>query len=229
MSLYFTGLYSWGLAADGLQGTLYGVQITPYAILMRSWKNLPLTNGEASRLLLDNCNKPLRTESKEVFISALLYSFHHIFLDRSDPTIFTEGHGRESPNPEVDLSGTVGWFTTLTPIYAYAEDSDSLIDVIRKIKDVRRRIPGNGQPYFASRFFNDSAWAEFRKHEKMEIVVNFIGSTSHLRQPGSSFRMEDLEGDSLARFGQGVNRLAIFEITIEAKEDGLHVVVILFQ
>jgi hypothetical protein len=71
-----------------------------------------------SRELLADCQVPLQTEFVDIILAALLMSFSRVFVDREmPPAIYNEAHGREPWDPSIDLSRTVGWFTTLTPIH----------------------------------------------------------------------------------------------------------------
>lgn len=63
-------------------------------------------------LFLGDCHSALRTEPVEVLLASLIQSWSHVFTDRPHPAIFNEGHGREPWNSEIDVSRTVGWFTT---------------------------------------------------------------------------------------------------------------------
>jgi hypothetical protein len=67
-------------------------------------------------MLLLGAHDALATEPLDVFIAALLQAFRKVFPDRPTVTVHNEGHGREPFNAKQDLSRTVGWFTTLTPI-----------------------------------------------------------------------------------------------------------------
>lgn len=67
-------------------------------------------------LLLGKCHDALRTEAIDILLSAVIHSFHRVFTDRRIPTIYNEGHGREPWDSSIDLSRTVGWFTTLCPL-----------------------------------------------------------------------------------------------------------------
>lgn len=76
------------------------------------------TLGEkATKLILGGCNDVLRTETIDLLLAAVAHSFKCVFTDRKSPTIHNEGHGREPWDPSIDLSRTVGWFTTLTPLH----------------------------------------------------------------------------------------------------------------
>lgn len=63
-------------------------------------------------LFLGDCHNPLKTEPVEVLLAALIQSWSRTFTDRPVPAIFNEGHGREPWSSEIDISRTVGWFTT---------------------------------------------------------------------------------------------------------------------
>lgn len=76
------------------------------------------TLGEkATNLILGGCNDVLRTETIDLLLAAVAHSFKRVFTDRRSPTIHNEGHGREPWDSSIDLSRTVGWFTTLTPLH----------------------------------------------------------------------------------------------------------------
>ena len=61
---------------------------------------------------LGECHTAFKTEPVEVLLSSLIQSWSHVFTDRPVPAIFNEGHGREPWNSDIDISRTVGWFTT---------------------------------------------------------------------------------------------------------------------
>lgn len=63
-------------------------------------------------LFLGDCHTALRTEPVEVLLASLIHSWSRVFTDRPLPAIFNEGHGREPWNKDIDISRTVGWFTT---------------------------------------------------------------------------------------------------------------------
>ena len=53
-----------------------------------------------------------------------------------------EGHGRETGDTALDLSRTVGWFTSVYPVALTAEDDDAAL--ITGIKEYLRAVPGRG-------------------------------------------------------------------------------------
>ena len=75
------------------------------------------------------------------------------FPNRKPPALFLEGHKREPlDDTEIDLSETVGWFTTLHPLQIPGQVTGTSITMVKFIKDVCRGVPGKGRPYFACRY-----------------------------------------------------------------------------
>jgi amino acid adenylation domain-containing protein/non-ribosomal peptide synthase protein (TIGR01720 family) len=175
-------------------------------------------DAETTSQLLGSCQDALGTEPVEVFVATLLQAFSHTFKDRSSPTVFSEGHGREPWNAEIDLSGTVGWFTTISPIHVPVIDGSDLVDTIRQTKDIRRKLPGNGWPYFASRFLNVEGIKCFGNHYPMELLFNYLGRYQQLERKDGLLSQEPLiPRESLADVSRDVSRLALFEVTVSVE------------
>ncbi|WP_103380327.1 non-ribosomal peptide synthase/polyketide synthase [Pseudonocardia dioxanivorans] len=84
-----------------------------------------------------------------------------------------EGHGREAellPGHPLDLSRTVGWFTTLYPVPLEVADG-SLAEVVRSVKEQLRAVPRHGLGYGALRFLGG--------HEELSVapslLFNYLG------------------------------------------------------
>lgn len=97
-----TDLAYW--AMEGRRNTYSDVECETFAV-----------DEALTTLALGDCHKTLQTEPLDLFLSTIAHSFKRIFADRANPTLYNESHGRE--NPTVDLSRTVGWFTTICPIH----------------------------------------------------------------------------------------------------------------
>lgn len=192
--------------------------------------NRPNTYGDAAcegfeidaattSLLLTDCNIGLRTEPIEILVSVLMHSFGQIFTDRVIPAIYNEGHGRELWDESIDIARTVGWFTTVYPVFVAVSTADSLVDVTKRVKDVRRRVPGNGRPYFATRFLTEQGFREFGHHTPMEVTFNYLGQYQQLEregallQPVNELAGEAREAGGTADFGRGTPRFGLFEIS----------------
>lgn len=56
-----------------------------------------------------------------------------------------EGHGREDLDPSLNVSNTLGWFTTMYPFEVFS--MDNLIEDITCAKERFRKVPNNGIGY----------------------------------------------------------------------------------
>jgi hypothetical protein len=74
---------------------------------------------EITSIFLTNCHAAYRTEPVELLVASLIHSWSRVFVDRSIPAIFNEGHGREPWSSDIDVSRTVGWFTACKQISHY--------------------------------------------------------------------------------------------------------------
>ncbi|KAK4184411.1 non-ribosomal peptide synthetase [Podospora australis] len=175
---------------------------------------------DTSRILLsDECHSPLRTETVDLLLASLLWSFQQTFNDRLAPAIYNEGHGREVWDESTDISRTIGWFTILFPVSANVK---SFEETLVAVKDLRRRVPQNGRPYMAARFHTaegQAQWGEW--HRQMEISFNYLGRYQQLERAGSLFQPakgslmagEAAVGSPSADFGAACPRFSLFEIS----------------
>ncbi|MFH8606825.1 amino acid adenylation domain-containing protein [Streptomyces sp. NPDC018029] len=110
-----------------------------------------------------------------------------------------EGHGRE-PIGDVDLSRTVGWFTSAHPVRVDASGIDltqimaggpAAGTLLKTVKEQLRAAPGDGLGYELLRHLNPETAPLLRARPAPEIGFNYMG-----RFAGSA--PNDLQGASLA-------------------------------
>ncbi|KAK4246306.1 non-ribosomal peptide synthetase [Corynascus novoguineensis] len=131
-------------------------------------------SAATSELLLGPCNEPHGTESLDLFFAAVMHSFAATFLDRDIPPIYNEGHGREPWDPSMDLSRTVGWFTTIAPVWVDSRRCNKdILEYVKQVKEVRRNTPQKGFSYFSSLDLE-------RKPFSIEVSFNYFGSFQQL-------------------------------------------------
>ncbi|KAI0883623.1 acetyl-CoA synthetase-like protein [Annulohypoxylon maeteangense] len=144
--------------------------------------------------LLDLCDK-LEYDQVDVVCAAIIGSFSEIFQARTSPAVFVEGHGRESPSNAIDLSRTVGWFTTLTPVAIKVPDNkerNTRMMILERIKRFREDTPSKGLDYFTSRFFQKEGIDAYREHHaSAEIIMNFLGAYQQFERRNSVFKRCD--------------------------------------
>jgi hypothetical protein len=94
----------WGI--DGASNVYGDVRIKKFSL-----------SAKETALALEKCHTRLRTGPLDLFLAVVIHSFRRTFTDRQLPTIYNETHGRQPWDANIDLSGTVGWFTSLCPLH----------------------------------------------------------------------------------------------------------------
>lgn len=170
-------------------------------------------------VLMGSANETFRTSTVDLLHAALLHSFAFTFQDRPAPVFFSEGHGREPWDDSIDLSRTVGWFTTLWPTYVPADAQMSLGDMVRRVKDGRRQVPGNGWAYFASRYLNPEGRRTLA-HGQPEIVFNYLGQSQQLESVGALLQ-PSVSLTKTADMSPDIPRPTIFDISASVTQGRL--------
>jgi hypothetical protein len=174
--------------------------------------------------LLTTCNKTYGAEPMDVLCSSLTHSFRYVFRNRPPPTIFRYSHGREQLE-QADPSGTVGWFTTLSPIQVpVRKREDDSISVLERIIDARKSLPLNGLAYFGARYHHPAGPSAFGALDAMEVTVNYLGvSDNQQRSSGASsiFDMSNAIQGGLGGDAQEVKGFSLFSISAEVRDGKL--------
>ncbi len=94
----------------------------------------------------------LRVE--EVLLGTLVKAFRHL-TKKGSLLVDLEKHGRESVVEGVDVSRTVGWFTTIFPLILDSGRAGANGETIPVIAEQMNRIPNNGIGYALLRYASD--------------------------------------------------------------------------
>ncbi|HEU4510844.1 MAG TPA: amino acid adenylation domain-containing protein [Pyrinomonadaceae bacterium] len=117
------------------------------------------------------------TKINEVLLSALglalkEWSGHNVAL------VDLEGHGREQISERVDVSRTVGWFTSIYPVLLEVNGSKERVgEVLKQVKEQVRAIPGQGIGYGILRYLGGETGKQLRALPHAEVVFNYLGQT----------------------------------------------------
>ncbi|KAL4893946.1 hypothetical protein BDV59DRAFT_19132 [Aspergillus ambiguus] len=185
-----------------------------------------MIDQEATSFILRDCHHVFRTETVEILLAAVIHSFRHVFADREVPTIYNEGHGREAWDSSIDISRTVGWFTTFNPMHV-SGDKD-IIDTLKRVKDLRRSISGTSRCYFAQDIFlSRERGGQSSFPIPLEVIFNYLGQLQQLERSDSLFQhFESTNGaevfGSTSDMGPGTPRFALFEISAIIIKEKLH-------
>ncbi|KAL6163153.1 NRPS [Exserohilum turcicum] len=175
--------------------------------------------------LLRRSHTSMKTEALDILLAAAFSSFAEAF-SRTPPAIFNEGHGRESwDSSRIDVTETVGWFTTMYPLHVSPVKSD-LTGTIQQLKDQRRSIPRKGWSYFNSTISNPEGKAAFAKHWPIEILFNYLGVYQGQEQetaPGKDTSLLQIIPFNEGDFGPQVNRFSLIDINTYVLDGKAHV------
>ncbi|MFH8798671.1 non-ribosomal peptide synthase/polyketide synthase [Streptomyces sp. NPDC017936] len=122
-----------------------------------------------------------RTRVNDVLLAALALALAR-WTGREEVRLDLEGHGREDVLDDVDLSRTVGWFTTVHPVALRVPDPEGpgpARDWRALVKSVRRQlraVPGNGLGFGALRTFGPPGVRErLGRAAHGQVVFNYLG------------------------------------------------------
>ncbi len=97
-----------------------------------------------------------------------------------------EGHGREEV-AGADVSRTVGWFTTLVPLWLEADLDAPPAAALRAVRDRRRALPARGLGFgLLSQLAGDEAAAHLAHLPPRQVSFNYLGQLDGLAGPAAS-------------------------------------------
>ena len=128
--------------------------------------------------LLLEIPKIYNTEINEILLTALVMANSRWNGNRK-MSIALEGHGREPIFDNVDVSRTIGWFTSLYPIVLDLGNSINAVDSIKTIKESLRKIPNNGIGYGIIKYFSKKVSESDLPHLP-EISFNYLGQFNQI-------------------------------------------------
>ncbi|MGJ5676042.1 MAG: amino acid adenylation domain-containing protein [Nostochopsis sp.] len=151
---------------------------------------------EETQSLLQQVPAAYRTQINDVLLTALIQTFNQ-WTEESSLLIDLEGHGREEIFEDVDLSRTVGWFTTIFPVYLNLENTNDLGKALKSIKEQIRAIPNQGIGYGLLRYLSqDQEITEQLSLSKAEVIFNYLGQFDQLLPESSLFSLVQGSSDS---------------------------------
>ncbi|MER7491262.1 non-ribosomal peptide synthase/polyketide synthase [Streptomyces pharetrae] len=138
-------------------------------------------NEADTEALLRAAPTAYRTRVNDVLLAALALALAR-WTGREEVRLDLEGHGREDVLDDVDLTRTVGWFTTVHPVALQVPEPAGLgpdRDWRTLVKSVRRQlraVPGNGLGFGALRTFGPPEVRErLGRAAHGQVVFNYLG------------------------------------------------------
>ncbi|MGX2997535.1 amino acid adenylation domain-containing protein [Streptomyces sp. JNUCC 64] len=119
----------------------------------------------------------------EVLLSTLAGAVGYWRPDASSVLVNIEGHGRDAIG-DVDLSRTVGWFTSVQPVRLDVTDIDlfdalgggrAAGEMLKAVKEQAQRVPGDGLGYELLRHLNPETSGTLEAAPVPQIGFNYLG------------------------------------------------------
>ncbi|HGN0647044.1 TPA: non-ribosomal peptide synthase/polyketide synthase [Pseudomonas aeruginosa] len=140
-------------------------------------------DAEATRQLLQEAPAAYRTQVNDLLLTALARVICR-WTGQVDALIQLEGHGREELFAEIDLTRTVGWFTSLFPLRL--TPAEGIAASIKGIKEQLRAVPNKGIGFGVLRYLGSAAsQAALAGLPMPRITFNYLG------QFDGSFAMDE--------------------------------------
>ncbi|UFH51603.1 amino acid adenylation domain-containing protein [Pseudomonas sp. KNUC1026] len=128
---------------------------------------------ELTQKLLQEAPAAYRTQVNDLLLTALARVISR-WTGHADTLVQMEGHGREDLFDDIDLTRTVGWFTSLYPVRLTA--TEALTSSIKQIKEQLRAVPDKGIGFGALRYLGpENAQAELAALPTPRITFNYLG------------------------------------------------------
>ncbi|PRA33150.1 non-ribosomal peptide synthetase [Pseudomonas poae] len=181
------GASSRELPCDNPQGALY----------QRLEQKVTCTlDADTTRQLLAKAPAAYRTQVNDLLLTALARVVCR-WSGQGSTLIQLEGHGREDLFDGVDLTRTVGWFTSLFPVNL--TPADGLSASIKAIKEQLRSVPDKGVGYGVLRYLAEpDVTATLAGLAQPRITFNYLGQFDRQFDEHALFT-PSAEGNGLAQ------------------------------
>lgn len=167
-----------------------------------------LTEEETERLQL-NVIKDNDYGMQEILLLAVVKGLKSCFHTK-DTLLQMEYHGRDSN--ELDVSRTVGWFTSLYPVIFNVDEDKALNEQLKDILHTVDAVPHKGTSYGILKYCFHEQWKEVVP----DVTFNYLGRLSVMNDSVESFQI--MQGQAYCEYAE---RISPVEINALMDEDRL--------
>ncbi|GMQ55836.1 non-ribosomal peptide synthetase [Vallitalea sediminicola] len=145
-----------------------------------------ILDEDTLKSLSKGVNQVYGMDLNEVLIIGLIFAINNA-TGNNDIVIELERHGRENISNLIDISRTVGWFTSMYPAYFNVEFKD-IKSNLKSLKEQLRNIPSQGFNYGAIRFLKN----ELEDMKNKPIRFNYLGDLDNIVDK-EKFKLSNIE------------------------------------
>ncbi|NEQ81203.1 MAG: methyltransferase domain-containing protein, partial [Moorea sp. SIO2I5] len=134
---------------------------------------------EETTALLQEVLSAYNTQINDVLLTALVQTLGE-WMGIQTVLIDLEGHGREELFADVDLSRTVGWFTSMFPVQLQLLSKD-IGEALKSVKEQLRKIPERGIGYGILRYLSqdEEIRTQLAALPAAEVSFNYLGQLNN--------------------------------------------------
>ncbi|MEH2198332.1 condensation domain-containing protein, partial [Nostoc sp.] len=166
---------------------------------------------EQTQALLQDVPAVYNTQINDVLLTALVQTFSQ-WTGKRSLLVDLEGHGREELFEDVDLSRTVGWFTTVFPVRLQLGEIEHLGELLKSVKEQLRCLPNQGIDYGILRYLSQDTLkqSQLEALPQAEVSFNYLGQFDRviLKSPLLGFAKES-SGQNYSSWGNHSYKLEI--------------------
>ena len=140
--------------------------------------------AQQTQVLLQEVPKVYHTQINDVLLTALAQVLEK-WAGAGRHVIALEGHGREELFEGLDLSRTVGWFTSVFPVVLDIGGASDSGEALQRVKEQLRRIPRRGIGYGILRYLRGVP--ELSGEPEAQLSFNYIGQLDQDSGQGGLF------------------------------------------
>ncbi|UAA39459.1 amino acid adenylation domain-containing protein [Paraneptunicella aestuarii] len=175
------------------------------ALESKTWRNDDILDirvqlsKSSTQKLLKHCHQAYGTDINDLLLTAVVLSYCQA-TGNDGLMLDLEGHGREQLDPAIDITKTLGWFTSIYPVIFQLSNPQDIGQSIKEIKSTLHEIPNKGVGFSVFRYIN--------RHESVQsipeaqVVFNFLGDFQSIEKDsgGNYFSLsEQATGDAISR------------------------------
>ncbi len=159
---------------------------------------------EETLTLIQKTPKIYLTQINDILLTALVLAKGDWTKDYT-LSIALEGHGRENIIDEIDISRTIGWFTSVFPVYIKIDDHYNLEKSIKIVKETLNQIPNKGIDYAILKYLTpkvelSSIISDNTIYTEPSINFNYFGQWDNVFLQKDIFKFaEESTGNNIAK------------------------------
>ena len=174
---------------------------------------------EETQALLQEVPRVYHTHINDILLMALVQAVVQ-WTDQRCLLVDMEGHGREDILENVNLSHTVGWFTSLFPVSLDAGNTRGPGEALLAIKEQLRAVPERGIGYGLLRYLcnDDDVRQLLQRQPRADISFNYLGQLDQTQTSEALFgTMRESNGFNHSPLGQRSHVLDVGGMVVDAR------------